>query len=130
MTAVLVAGTATVCQPDVRGSFTYTPNAGFVGSDAFSYQASDGDAVSNTAAVTLVVPGMKRSARSQASTRRSQAAAAPHGLPGRGWFLWKWGGGIPGHRLERAPGCVRPMGLLRFLRAMADLATPIPAAGN
>ena len=37
------------------GSFTYTPNPDFSGSDGFSYTASDGDAVSNAARVTLTV---------------------------------------------------------------------------
>ncbi|HEY5650101.1 MAG TPA: Ig-like domain-containing protein, partial [Acidimicrobiia bacterium] len=36
---------------------TYTPNAGFVGNDAFTYQASDGAAVSNSATVTITVTG-------------------------------------------------------------------------
>lgn len=37
------------------GSFTYTPNAGFTGSDGFTYQASDGSLSSATTAVTLTV---------------------------------------------------------------------------
>ena len=37
------------------GSFTYTPNPGFVGSDSFSYQADDGTRVSNPVTVTLSV---------------------------------------------------------------------------
>src|SRR5262249_30329349 len=37
------------------GSFTYTPNAGFSGTDTFTYRASDGNGVSNVATVTLVV---------------------------------------------------------------------------
>jgi len=35
------------------GSFTYMPNAGFAGSDSFTYSASDGVASSNVATVTL-----------------------------------------------------------------------------
>jgi hypothetical protein len=34
---------------------SYTPDAGFSGSDSFTYQASDGEAVSNTATVTVTV---------------------------------------------------------------------------
>ena len=45
-------GTLTL-NPD--GSFTYTPNAGFFGSDSFTYQANDGAADSNAATVTLLV---------------------------------------------------------------------------
>ena len=37
------------------GSFTYTPNAGFNGADAFTYSASDGAATSNAATVALTV---------------------------------------------------------------------------
>ena len=37
------------------GSFTYTPNTGFYGTDSFSYQISAGTHVSNTATVTLQV---------------------------------------------------------------------------
>jgi len=35
------------------GSFTYTPNAGWIGQDSFTYTASDGVLTSNTATVTL-----------------------------------------------------------------------------
>ena len=37
------------------GSFTYTPDADFNGADSFTYQASDGEAVSNTATVHITV---------------------------------------------------------------------------
>jgi len=40
---------------NTNGSFTYTPNAAFVGTDTFTYQASDGIAVSNMATVTISV---------------------------------------------------------------------------
>jgi hypothetical protein len=38
-----------------EGSFTYVPAAGFAGSDSFTYQLSDGLAVSNVGSVTLAV---------------------------------------------------------------------------
>ncbi len=39
------------------GSFTYTPNPGFIGSDAFVYRAYDGSTTSNSVSVTIeVVP--------------------------------------------------------------------------
>jgi len=38
-----------------NGGFTYTPNPGFVGTDSFTYQATDGMLPSNTATVTIVV---------------------------------------------------------------------------
>ncbi|HUG67796.1 MAG TPA: Ig-like domain-containing protein, partial [Pirellulaceae bacterium] len=37
------------------GSFTYTPNTGFTGTDSFTYTASDGSLTSNTATVTITV---------------------------------------------------------------------------
>jgi PKD repeat protein len=38
------------------GSFSYTPNAGFTGSDTFTYQASDGS-LSDSATVTITIGG-------------------------------------------------------------------------
>ncbi len=38
------------------GSFVYTPEAGFVGQDAFSYRASDGSFTSGPTLVTITVP--------------------------------------------------------------------------
>ena len=56
LTAVLVGGpvhgTLTL---NSNGSFTYTPAAGYYGTDTFTYEASDGTATSNTATVTLTV---------------------------------------------------------------------------
>lgn len=40
-----------------NGSFTYVPNAGFAGSDSFTYRANDGTLNSNTATVTINVTG-------------------------------------------------------------------------
>ena len=37
------------------GGFTYTPNASFVGQEVFTYQVSDGQAVSNVALVRINV---------------------------------------------------------------------------
>ena len=47
-----VNGTVTL-NPD--GSFTYTPNTGFCGTDSFSYVATDGMATSTPATVTITV---------------------------------------------------------------------------
>ncbi len=56
LTAVLVAkpahGAITL---NADGSFTYTPAAGFSGMDSFTYQASNGQTLSNVATVTLTV---------------------------------------------------------------------------
>jgi parallel beta-helix repeat protein/predicted outer membrane repeat protein len=38
-----------------NGNFRYQPDAGFTGSDTFTYQVSDGTAVSNTGTVTIVM---------------------------------------------------------------------------
>src|SRR5207247_1277008 len=46
-------GSQLALNPD--GSFTYTPAAGFVGADTFTYQASDGQLLSNQASVTITV---------------------------------------------------------------------------
>ena len=43
------------------GSFVYTPAAGFIGQDSFTYKASDGAAVSNIATVTIMVTGIDNS---------------------------------------------------------------------
>ena len=58
LTAQLVAGpqqhpTSFVLNPD--GSFSYTPSADFIGSDSFTYRASDGTLTSQTVTVTLTV---------------------------------------------------------------------------
>ncbi len=37
------------------GVFTYTPNIGYVGGDAFSYRANDGSANSSPAVVNITV---------------------------------------------------------------------------
>jgi VCBS repeat-containing protein len=56
LSAVLVSGPShgtLVLNAD--GSFTYTPNTGYTGSDSFSYKASDGSLSSSTATVSLLV---------------------------------------------------------------------------
>ena len=56
LTAVLVGGPANgtlTLNPD--GTFTYTPQAGWVGTDTFTYKANDGEADSNVATVSIEV---------------------------------------------------------------------------
>jgi hypothetical protein len=56
LTAALVAGPAHgTVSLSPGGAFTYTPAAGFSGQDTFTYQASDGSSLSNTATVTIAV---------------------------------------------------------------------------
>jgi hypothetical protein len=44
-------------QRNSNNTVTYTPNAGFTGSDSFTYTANDGQADSNVATVTVTVSG-------------------------------------------------------------------------
>jgi hypothetical protein len=56
VTAILVNNVTNgtlLFNPD--GTFTYTPNAGYVGSDSFTYKLNDGLADSNMATVTIIV---------------------------------------------------------------------------
>ncbi len=56
LTAVLVSGPANGSLTlNADGSFSYTPNANFNGSDSFTYRANDGTANSNLATVTITV---------------------------------------------------------------------------
>jgi len=58
LTAVLVAGPSSGnLALGSDGSFTYTPNTGFIGSDSFTYKANDGTLDSNTATVNIDVHG-------------------------------------------------------------------------
>lgn len=74
LTATLVEGPtngAVTLNPD--GSFSYTPAAGFSGSDSFTYQATDGTGVSNTATVLIAinptsVPNVRPEARNDRFT--------------------------------------------------------------
>ena len=56
LTAALVSGPAHgTLTLNADGSFTYTPDANFNGTDSFTYKASDGLADSNVATVTITV---------------------------------------------------------------------------
>jgi VCBS repeat-containing protein len=60
LTAALVSGpTHGTLAFNADGSFTYTPNAGYVGPDSFTYQASDGFDPSNVATVSLTVGSLQ-----------------------------------------------------------------------
>jgi uncharacterized repeat protein (TIGR01451 family) len=62
LSPILVAGPSngTLRLNRFDGSFTYTPNPGFTGTDSFTYKASDGDAESNVATVTITVGASAR----------------------------------------------------------------------
>ncbi len=56
LTAGLLAGPSNgVLMLNANGSFTYTPNANFNGTDSFTYRANDGALNSNIATVTLTI---------------------------------------------------------------------------
>lgn len=56
LTAVRVSGqTKGTLTLNTNGTFTYRPNAGFTGTDSFTYRASDGVLQSNLATVTITV---------------------------------------------------------------------------
>ena len=55
------------------GSFSYTPNAGFWGTDSFTYTATDGHATSAPATVTITVYSVPV-AQCRCLHRRSPAA--------------------------------------------------------
>jgi formylglycine-generating enzyme required for sulfatase activity len=58
LTAVKVSGpTRGALVLNADGSFTYTPRAGFVGVDSFTYKASEGQAESEPVTVTITVIG-------------------------------------------------------------------------
>ena len=58
------------------GSFTYTPSGSFSGQDSFTYQASDGQAASNVATVTITVTDV-----THAPVAQAQSVSATEGAP-------------------------------------------------
>ena len=59
LSAVLVSTTGNGSLTlNADGSFSYTPNAGFCGTDSFTYTATDGHATSAPATVTITVYSM------------------------------------------------------------------------
>ena len=53
---------------EADGSFTYTPSGSFSGQDSFTYQASDGQAASNVATVTITVSDVNHAPVAQAQS--------------------------------------------------------------
>ena len=58
------------------GSFTYTPDAGFVGTDSFTYRAADGASRSGVATVEILVKDAKPTVKGVAPTGRKVSRAA------------------------------------------------------
>ena len=83
----------------VAGSLRYTPNAGFSGTDSFTYRASDGSALSNSATVTITVvepppPGCSKSWAAPVDGFWSDATRwTPSGVPTSADAVCMTGGG-------------------------------------
>ena len=61
MTAALDTGPASgTLVLDTDGSFTYTPNTGFLGVDSFTYRASNANGMSNAATVSIAVNALPK----------------------------------------------------------------------
>lgn len=63
------------------GSFTYTPDAGFSGTDTFTYRASDGTATSAPTTVTITVEEAEQPPVNTAPVARNDAYQAVGGQP-------------------------------------------------
>ncbi len=67
LTAAVLAGPANgTLTLNADGSFSYVPNAGFSGSDSFTYEATDGTNVSNAATVSITVEAAAENTRPNA----------------------------------------------------------------
>ena len=62
---------------NANGSFTYTPAAGYDGTDSFTYRANDGTLNSNAATVTITVTAPPN----QAPTAAAEPTARPRTPP-------------------------------------------------
>jgi hypothetical protein len=81
LTAVLVTGPANgQVKLNTDGSFTYTPNTFFNGTDSFTYDANDGQANSNPATVTVTVTAVNQPPVANPDTV-STTAGTPLNIP-------------------------------------------------
>jgi hypothetical protein len=76
VTALSTPANGTVLK-NADGSVTYTAKSGFVGTDTFTYQATDGAANSNTATVTVQVTALTNSA----PVAKNDTATTNKGVP-------------------------------------------------
>lgn len=73
LTTVLLSGPSSGSLTlNANGSFSYTPNAGFTGTDSFAYRAYDGALLSNNATVSIAVNANKP------PVANNDSAAAPY----------------------------------------------------
>jgi VCBS repeat-containing protein len=83
LTAVLVADVANgTLVLNADGSFTYTPNADYSGSDLFTYQADDGKDLSDVATVTITVNAVNDPPRAGDDAYAEAGAVLQVGTPG------------------------------------------------
>jgi hypothetical protein len=84
LTASLAAGPANgTVRVAANGSFTYTPESGFVGTDTFRYRVSDdADNAARGRVEVTVTPESGAGNDSAAATNRTLRAAFPDGIPG------------------------------------------------
>lgn len=82
LTAVKVSGPAHgVVVLAADGSFSYTPATGYVGTDGFSYRASDGSATSAARVVTIAVKAIPKASPTPVPTRAPTPMPSPTPAP-------------------------------------------------
>ncbi len=82
LTAVLVSGPAHgTLTLNADGSFTYTPDANYHGSDSFTYKANDGSLDSNVATVSLDRQRRQRCADGSRRRLRARRRSVAHRSP-------------------------------------------------
>jgi hypothetical protein len=101
LTAVKVTnpanGTVTL---NANGSFTYTPNAGFLGTDSFTYKANNGSADSNTATVIICPCSIWNSSSLPGISAAGDSNAVELGVK----FQATQGGSVTGVRFYKGSG--------------------------
>ncbi len=106
LTAQLVAGPSHgQLTLNANGTFTYTPNPNFTGTDSFTYKARDGQLESNVATVTLIVSARQRSARRRSRFVLCGQYVDRDASPGRAGerYRYRFAGGQPERATNNVP---------------------------